>query len=40
MGTAIKTGFMNYQERTDLTTTPTTAEEFVDEVYSPLFNKQ
>jgi uncharacterized protein YbjT (DUF2867 family) len=40
MGTAIKTGFMNYQKRDDSTTTPTTAEEFVNEVYLPLFNKQ
>ena len=40
MGTAIKTGFMNYQKRDDSTTTPTTAEEFVGEVYLPLFNKQ
>jgi uncharacterized protein YbjT (DUF2867 family) len=40
MGTAIKTGFMNYQKRDDSTTTPTTAEEFVNEAYLPLFNKQ
>jgi len=39
MGTAIKTGFMNYQKRDDLTTTPKTAEAFVEEVYLPLFNK-
>lgn len=39
MGTAIKTGFMNYQKRDDSTTTPTTAEEFVQEVYLPLYNK-
>jgi uncharacterized protein YbjT (DUF2867 family) len=39
MGTAIKTGFMNYQKRDDSTTTPTTAEEFVNEVYLPLYNK-
>ena len=39
MGTAIKTGFMNYQKRDDLTTTPTTAEAFVEEVYLSLFNK-
>lgn len=40
MGTAIKTGFMNYQKRDDSTTSPTTAEEFVKEVYLPVFNKQ
>lgn len=40
MGTAIKTGFMNYQKRDDSTTTPTTAEDFVSDVYLPLFNKQ
>ena len=40
MGTAIKTGFMNYQKRDDSTTTPTTAEDFVNEVYLPLYNKQ
>ena len=40
MATAIKTGFMNYQERDDSTTTPTTAEEFASEVYTPIFNKQ
>jgi uncharacterized protein YbjT (DUF2867 family) len=39
MGTAIKTGFMNYQKRDDSTTTPTTAEDFVSEVYLPAFNK-
>jgi len=38
MGTAIKTGFMNYQQRDDSTTTPTTAEEFVNEVYLPAYN--
>ena len=40
MGTAIKTGFMNYQKRDDSRTTPKTAEAFVDEVYLPVFNKQ
>lgn len=40
MGTAIKTGFMNYQKRDDSTTTPTTAEDFVNEVYLPLYHKQ
>jgi len=39
MGTAIKTGFMNYQKRDDSTTTPTTAESFVNEVYLPAYNK-
>jgi uncharacterized protein YbjT (DUF2867 family) len=39
MGTAIKTGFMNYQKRDDSTTTPTTAEEFVKEVYLTAYNK-
>ncbi|MCF2443431.1 NAD(P)H-binding protein [Dyadobacter sp. CY345] len=39
MGTAIKTGFMNYQKRDDSTTTPTTAEDFVNEVYLPVYNK-
>jgi uncharacterized protein YbjT (DUF2867 family) len=39
MGTAIKTGFMNYQKRDDSTTTPTTAEDFVREVYLPFYNK-
>jgi uncharacterized protein YbjT (DUF2867 family) len=39
MGTAIKSGFMNYQKRDDSTTTPTTAEDFVNEVYLPLYNK-
>ena len=38
MGTAIKTGFMNYQQRNDSTTTSTTAEEFVNEVYLPAYN--
>jgi uncharacterized protein YbjT (DUF2867 family) len=39
MATAIKTGFMNYQKRDDSTTTPTTAEEFINEVYLPAYNK-
>lgn len=39
MGTAIKTGFMNYQKRDDSTTTPTTAEEFAAEVYTSAYNK-
>ncbi|MBS7564792.1 NAD(P)H-binding protein [Mucilaginibacter sp. Bleaf8] len=40
MGTAIRTGFMNYQKRDDSTTTPTTAEDFVNEVYFPAYSKQ
>jgi uncharacterized protein YbjT (DUF2867 family) len=39
MGTAIKTGFMNYQKRDDSTTMPTTAEDFANEVYLPIYNK-
>jgi len=39
MGTAIKTGFMNYQKRDDSTTTTITAEDFVNEVYLPAYNK-
>ena len=39
MGTAIKTGFMNYQKRDDSTTTNTTAEDFVNEVYLPEYHK-
>ena len=39
MGTAIKTGFMNYQRRDPSTTTTTTAEDFVTEVYLPAYNK-
>ncbi|SDP54535.1 Uncharacterized conserved protein YbjT, contains NAD(P)-binding and DUF2867 domains [Mucilaginibacter sp. OK268] len=38
MGTAIKTGFMNYQKREVSTTTPTTAEDFVNQVYLPAYN--
>ncbi|AWA29686.1 hypothetical protein HYN48_06100 [Flavobacterium magnum] len=37
MGTAIKTGFMNFQKRDASTTTPTTAEEFAAEIYAPLY---
>lgn len=37
MGTAIKSGFMNYQKRDESTTTATTAEQFVNEVYLPAF---
>jgi uncharacterized protein YbjT (DUF2867 family) len=38
MGIAIKTGFMNYQKREVSTTTPTTAEDFVNQVYLPAYN--
>ncbi|AMR30073.1 hypothetical protein A0256_00905 [Mucilaginibacter sp. PAMC 26640] len=38
MATAIKTGFMNYQKREDSTTTPTTAEDFINQVYVPAYN--
>jgi uncharacterized protein YbjT (DUF2867 family) len=38
MGTAIKTGFMNFQKRDALATTPTTAEEFAAEVYAPIYS--
>ncbi|MGK9118009.1 NmrA family NAD(P)-binding protein [Olivibacter jilunii] len=38
MGTAIKTGFMNYQKRDDSATTPTKAEDFAREVYLPIYN--
>jgi uncharacterized protein YbjT (DUF2867 family) len=38
MGTAIKTGFMNYQKRDDSTTTLTTAEDFIKQVYLPAYN--
>ncbi|KQT27631.1 hypothetical protein ASG22_20280 [Chryseobacterium sp. Leaf405] len=40
MAVAIKSGFMNYQNRDDFTTTSTTAEDFVSEFYLPLYNKQ
>lgn len=39
MGTAVKSGFMNYQKRDDFTTTSTTAEQFVNEVYLPIYTK-
>ncbi|UII26767.1 NAD(P)H-binding protein [Fulvivirga maritima] len=38
MGTAVKTGFMNYQQRNQSTITTTTAEDFVQEVYKPIYN--
>jgi len=40
MGTAIKTRFMNYQKRNNLTTTPTIVEDFVKEVYMTINNNQ
>lgn len=39
MGTAISTGYMNYQKRDESTTTATTAEEFASEVYAPTFQR-
>ena len=39
MALGIKEGIFNYQKRDDSTTTPTTAEEFANEVYAPIFNK-
>ncbi|SFE84590.1 NmrA family NAD(P)-binding protein [Spirosoma endophyticum] len=39
MATAIKTGFMNYQQRDKSTTTPTTAEDFVNKVYLPAYQR-
>lgn len=39
MGTAISTGYMNYQTRDECTTTATTAEEFASEVYAPAFQR-
>lgn len=39
MGTAISTGYMNYQKRNDSTTTPTTAEEFASQVYGPAYHQ-
>ena len=38
MGTAVGTGFMNYQPRATATVTPTTAEDFIAEVYVPLYS--
>jgi uncharacterized protein YbjT (DUF2867 family) len=40
MGTAVATGFMNYQKRDDSTTTSTTAEDFINNVYLPLYNSE
>ncbi|GGN03662.1 hypothetical protein GCM10010967_43080 [Dyadobacter beijingensis] len=39
MGTAMSTGYMNYQKRDESTTTATTAEEFAGEVYAPTFQR-
>lgn len=38
MAVAIKDGIFNYQKRDTSTTSPTTAEEFVSEVYLPAYN--
>lgn len=38
MAVAIKSGMMNYQKRDESTTTSTTAEEFVNEIYLPIYN--
>lgn len=38
MAVAIKSGMMNYQQRDASTTTLTTAEEFVQDVYVPTYN--
>ncbi|MGS2765103.1 NmrA family NAD(P)-binding protein [Sinomicrobium sp. M5D2P9] len=38
MAVAIKSGMMNYQKRDKSATTPTTAEEFVNEIYLPIYN--
>ncbi|WP_188467308.1 NAD(P)H-binding protein [Marivirga lumbricoides] len=40
MAVAIKDGIFNYQKRDASTTTDTTAEQFIDEVYLPIFNQQ
>lgn len=39
MAVAIKDGIFNYQKRDASTTTATTARQFVNEVYLPLYNK-
>lgn len=38
MAVAIQSGMMNYQKRNKSTTTLTTAEEFVNEIYLPIYN--
>nr|WP_225587177.1 NAD(P)H-binding protein [Algoriphagus sp. Y33] len=40
MAVAIKDGIFNYQKRNVSTTTATTADQFVNEVYLPIFNMQ
>jgi len=39
MAVAIKSGFMNYQQRDAKSTTQTTAEEFVNSVYLPVYSR-
>lgn len=39
MAVAIKDGIFNYQKRDVSTNSPTTAEEFVNEIYVPAFNR-
>ncbi|WP_439556897.1 NmrA family NAD(P)-binding protein [Dyadobacter sp.] len=39
MGTAISSGYMNYEKRDESTTTTTTAEEFASKVYAPAFQR-
>ena len=38
MAVAIEDGIFNYQKRDASTTSPTTAEEFVNEIYLPIYN--
>ncbi|MBF4473771.1 NAD(P)H-binding protein [Flavobacterium sp. HJJ] len=38
MATGIRNGIFNYQKREDFTTTTTTAEDFADHVYKPIYN--
>jgi uncharacterized protein YbjT (DUF2867 family) len=38
METSIKNGIMNYEQRTDENSSPTTAEAFAKEVFAPLYN--
>jgi uncharacterized protein YbjT (DUF2867 family) len=40
MAVAIKDGIFNYQKRNAFTTTQTTAEEFVEKIYLPIYNNQ
>lgn len=39
MAIGVKDGIFNYQKRDNSTTTPTTAEEFANEIYVPIYNK-